>query len=158
MGCVPSREDILVEARTWIDTPWQHQGRLKGVACDCAGLILGVGDNAGGLVLEITDAMYQKFARYGHQPLTHVMVQALAHWMIKLEHSSRALAGDVIYRRYGENPQHLAILTGPLLEPMSGVIHALARPSRRVVEQRTDQTWIGGAVHSAWRYPGVVDE
>jgi NlpC/P60 family putative phage cell wall peptidase len=35
-------EDIITEARSWIGTPYQHQGRLKGVGCDCLGLVLGV--------------------------------------------------------------------------------------------------------------------
>jgi len=36
------RIEIVNEVRTWLDTPFQHQGRLKGVACDCIGLIVGV--------------------------------------------------------------------------------------------------------------------
>ena len=39
--------EILAAARTWLGTPWRHQGRLKGVAVDCGGLILGVGRELG---------------------------------------------------------------------------------------------------------------
>jgi NlpC/P60 family putative phage cell wall peptidase len=33
---------ILEEARSWIGTPYQHQASLKGVGCDCIGLVRGV--------------------------------------------------------------------------------------------------------------------
>lgn len=29
------REEILVEARTWLGTPWKHNQCLKGIGCDC---------------------------------------------------------------------------------------------------------------------------
>ncbi len=33
---------IVAEARSWIGTPYRHQASLKGVGCDCLGLVLGV--------------------------------------------------------------------------------------------------------------------
>lgn len=33
-------DDVLATARTQIDVPWMHQGRLWGQALDCAGLII----------------------------------------------------------------------------------------------------------------------
>jgi NlpC/P60 family putative phage cell wall peptidase len=33
---------IVAEARTWIGTPYRHQASLKGVGCDCLGLVRGV--------------------------------------------------------------------------------------------------------------------
>lgn len=35
-------ERALIEARTWLGTPYQHQSSLKGVGCDCLGLVRGV--------------------------------------------------------------------------------------------------------------------
>ncbi|MEM6466311.1 MAG: peptidase [Pseudomonadota bacterium] len=37
-------------ARSWIGTPFAHQGQLKGVGCDCLGLVLGVWAELGGKV------------------------------------------------------------------------------------------------------------
>lgn len=37
-----TRAQIVAEARAWIDTPYRHQASLKGVGCDCLGLIRGV--------------------------------------------------------------------------------------------------------------------
>jgi NlpC/P60 family putative phage cell wall peptidase len=35
-------EAVVREALTWLGTPYRHQGRRKGVGCDCLGLVLGV--------------------------------------------------------------------------------------------------------------------
>ena len=34
--------DIVAEALTWLGTPYRHQASLKGVGCDCLGLLRGV--------------------------------------------------------------------------------------------------------------------
>ena len=36
------REDIVKKAREWIGTPWVHQASVKGVGCDCVGMVRGV--------------------------------------------------------------------------------------------------------------------
>jgi NlpC/P60 family putative phage cell wall peptidase len=36
------RDMIVQEARGWIGTPYMHQASLKGVGCDCLGLVRGV--------------------------------------------------------------------------------------------------------------------
>lgn len=37
-----SRADIVAAARDWLGTPYRHQASLKGVGCDCLGLVRGV--------------------------------------------------------------------------------------------------------------------
>ena len=37
-----NRQDVVTAAREWIDTPFHHQARLKGVGVDCVGLVIGV--------------------------------------------------------------------------------------------------------------------
>ncbi|GIK80848.1 MAG: C40 family peptidase [Pseudorhodoplanes sp.] len=37
-----TRDQIVTEARSWIGTPYRHQASLKGVGCDCLGLVRGV--------------------------------------------------------------------------------------------------------------------
>ncbi|HWL03339.1 MAG TPA: NlpC/P60 family protein [Xanthobacteraceae bacterium] len=36
------RSAIVTEARRWLGTPYRHQASLKGVGCDCLGLVRGV--------------------------------------------------------------------------------------------------------------------
>lgn len=33
---------IVAEARSWIGTPYRHQASVKGIGCDCLGLVRGV--------------------------------------------------------------------------------------------------------------------
>jgi NlpC/P60 family putative phage cell wall peptidase len=40
-----TRIAIVAEARTWIGTPYRHQASLKGVGCDCLGLVRGIWRN-----------------------------------------------------------------------------------------------------------------
>lgn len=40
-----TREAIVAEARSWIGTRYRHQASLKGVGCDCLGLLRGVWRN-----------------------------------------------------------------------------------------------------------------
>ena len=37
-----TRDEIVRSARGWIGTPYQHQASLRGVGCDCIGLVRGV--------------------------------------------------------------------------------------------------------------------
>lgn len=39
---IVSREAIIAEARSWIETPYRHQASCKNVGCDCLGLLRGV--------------------------------------------------------------------------------------------------------------------
>jgi NlpC/P60 family putative phage cell wall peptidase len=45
---MPTKDEIVAAARGWIGTPYRHQGQLKGVGCDCLGMILGVWREVGG--------------------------------------------------------------------------------------------------------------
>jgi NlpC/P60 family putative phage cell wall peptidase len=37
-----TRPTIVAETRAWLGTPYRHQASLKGVGCDCLGLVRGV--------------------------------------------------------------------------------------------------------------------
>jgi NlpC/P60 family putative phage cell wall peptidase len=37
-----TREQIVAAARGWLGTPYHHQASVKGVGCDCLGLIRGL--------------------------------------------------------------------------------------------------------------------
>ncbi len=38
----PSSAMIVAEARRWIGTPYRHRASLRGVGCDCLGLVRGI--------------------------------------------------------------------------------------------------------------------
>jgi NlpC/P60 family putative phage cell wall peptidase len=69
-------ETLVRAARGWIGTPYQHQASLKGVGCDCLGLLRGVWRELRGAEPEIVppyapdwagdgaETMYEAFARH----------------------------------------------------------------------------------------------
>ena len=42
MDALEQREHIVELARRWLGTPYRHQGSIKGVGCDCLGLVRGI--------------------------------------------------------------------------------------------------------------------
>lgn len=50
-----TRNQIIAEAESWEGTKWQHQASVKGIACDCAGLIRGVYCNLTGIETPMYD-------------------------------------------------------------------------------------------------------
>ena len=42
MSASLTRAQIVAAARAWIGTPYRHQASLRGVGCDCLGLVRGV--------------------------------------------------------------------------------------------------------------------
>lgn len=131
-----TREDVVKEARTWIGTRWLHQASVKGIACDCIGLIAGVARNLG--VKE--SALWASDSRrlsYGREPVPEMLKSAAAEYLE--EKTMPLVTGDVVLMipPRGKLPQHFAIVSGerPLM-----MIHAYAF-SRGVVENRIDEIW-----------------
>jgi cell wall-associated NlpC family hydrolase len=136
------RAKIVAEARSWIGTPFHHQGRLKGVGVDCAGLVIEVGRALGLDVVEET----------GYPPIPDgVSMQRSCD--AQLRRIDNYGPGDVVLFAFGRHPQHLGIIGN---YPLGGnsLIHAYA-PNGRVVETIFDSVWTRRTVQ-AYRYPGVV--
>ena len=134
-----SRE-IVAQARSWLGTPWRHQGRLKGVACDCAGLIVGIGQELG-----YTD---YDFRAYGHMP-DGTTLRRICN--THLDRASELGLGHVLLMRFKKHPQHLAIV-GDKGSPFS-IIHAYAE-ARKCVEHRLDDVWMG-RICGIYRFKGT---
>ena len=122
------RHKIIAEAREWINTPFQHQGRTKGTAVDCIGLIYGVAKNLG----IAPDGLPQEFIGYTRIPDNGKLEQALDKYMDRIR-MSEVQPGDVYLMAYSRHaPQHVGITTGKTL------IHAFAR---KCVEHTLSNSW-----------------
>lgn len=131
-------DQVAASAREWLGTPWHHQGRLKGVGVDCAGVVLGVARDLGLSEFNMTG--------YGHRPDGREL-EALCYSHMTPVPPADARPGDVLLIEVDNQPQHLAIVTD------AGMVHAYA-PLRRVVEHRLDDAWTARIV-AAFRMPGV---
>lgn len=138
-------QDIVALARETIGTPYQHQGRVGGLALDCAGVPVHVAKRLG---IPLTD-----WTRYGRLPVPNEMRAALDAHLVRV--SKRDMrAGDVAWLRFQQEPQHLGIVADYPLGGLS-LIHAYNRAGlSRVVEHRIDTAWLARVV-AVWRYPGV---
>lgn len=138
---------VVAEARDWErqKTRFQHQARLKGVATDCVGLVLGVAFNAGvpNAAAAIHDPACGNYAR-SPDPATLLM---LCEKYLDRIAVSRIQPGDVLMMRFEDEPQHFAIVTA--VDPLA-IVHAHATV-RRVVEHRVDALWRSRLV-GAWRF------
>ena len=128
---------IVIQARTWLGTPFHHQARLKGKGCDCLGLIIGVVDELGlkdahGRLLSSYDEI-----TYPKEPDGQYLTEKLTGLLTEVPIAD-ARTGDLALFKVRENPQHLAILSD--YEGGLGMIHSFA-PSRRVIEHRLDDDW-----------------
>jgi hypothetical protein len=146
-----TREAIVAEARAWLGTPFLHQGRLKGVGVDCAGLVLGVAR-----ALELPHA---EVGAYGRQPRAAQLEAELAAQMDPIALDELA-PGDVLLLRIERDPQHLAIVSA--IEALPGgdrariwVVHALGgKGLDRCVEHVLDDRWLQRII-GAYRFRGA---
>lgn len=147
------RTDIVEHARAWIETPYQHQARMRVVGCDCLGLLVGVARELG---LVAPDFDVNGYAR---QPDGRSMIELCSQYLRRIDPNAMA-PGDVVsisFPRRGSvdvRPQHLGIL-GDYRHGGFSLIHAAqnARPPR-VIEHRL-LFHAGMRLSAAFAFPGV---
>lgn len=142
------RDNVIAEARTWIGTKFQHQAHLKGVGCDCIGLVWKAGEAAGAFSPDPVEV--QKYLNYGRNPNPRIMRQALLEFFEPINGTDAEIA-DIAWIKWREDlPMHLALLA----EDRTGrrtILHAI-QDVGKVVEHGFTQEWID-RVDSWWRYP-----
>lgn len=114
-----TREDIVREARLWLDTPFKHQGRLLGIGVDCLGVLLGVCDQLN-IYQEYTDPK-----DYGRMPSGKLLQTSVEKFLIPVS-AINIKMGDVGIFRFQKEPQHIAIFTD------IGIIHAYSEVGKCV--------------------------
>jgi NlpC/P60 family putative phage cell wall peptidase len=122
-----TRADIVTAARTWAETPFHHQARLKGVGCDCIGLVIGVARELGLITPEFDIAGYPRvpdgttLMATAHEHMTEIRREAMQ-------------PGDVVVVSFDKDPQHFGIL-GDYRHGGLSIIHGASNPGR-VIETR----------------------
>ncbi|MCJ2031821.1 NlpC/P60 family protein [Methylobacterium sp. J-043] len=146
---VPLTQRILAEARAWAGTPYRHQASLKGVGCDCLGLLRGVWRAVLGPEPEEAPpyaATWAESAPAGSDPLLAAARRHLVPIAGPLS-SYQPQAGDVLlfaFRAYLP-AKHCAIATGP-----AAMIHA--HDGAAVTEVALTPWWRRHLAH-AFRFP-----
>jgi NlpC/P60 family putative phage cell wall peptidase len=102
---------VVTEALSWVGTPYRHQGRKKGIGCDCLGLVLGVWSAVHGAALEQPGPYAPDWAEAGSEERLLAGVRRNFTEKCVREMS----AGDLLVFRWRSNlpAKHAGILIGP---------------------------------------------
>lgn len=143
-----TRKQIVEKAREYLGTPWVHRGREKGVAVDCAGLIICVAYELGIL----PDLNTPGYVNYPRRPEGNRLLLAVE-GATKRVHIDKMQPGDIVLFRISDDPQHLGFV-GDKGSPLS-LIHAYIRGPRRVVEHVFDEDW-KTLIMGVYQFSGVI--
>ncbi|MCI5049604.1 MAG: NlpC/P60 family protein [Rickettsiales bacterium] len=134
---------IVACARSYLGTPFKHQGRSKDRGVDCLGLLVGIARDC-----ELKSGEQRLADRddrgYGHIPPYSRLHQGLCENLTEISKENMR-AGDVVLLRHDGNPQHLGIIA-QLDDGVWSIIHAYAK-ARKVVEHRLDDGWYARIAH-----------
>ena len=108
---------VTAAARGWIGTPYRHQASLKGVGCDCLGLLRGVWRELHGAEPEALPAYAADWAETGG---AEQLAAAARRHLIELD-PIRAEPGDVLLFRWRP---HLPAKHAAILVENARMIHA----------------------------------
>jgi NlpC/P60 family putative phage cell wall peptidase len=141
------RSAIVAEARAWIGTPYRHQASLKGLGCDCLGLVRGVWRALIGAEPELVPPYAPDWAEATQR---EALADAGIRHFAPVELSA-IKSGDVVLFRWraGLPAKHAAIVSAG-----SSMIHS---HSGAVVAEVAIAPWWRRRLAYAFRFPGVID-
>jgi NlpC/P60 family putative phage cell wall peptidase len=142
-----TRSAIVAEARAWIGTPYRHQASLRGIGCDCLGLVRGVWRALVGCEPESVPPYAPDWAEATRQ---EALADAGHRYFLALDPAAFA-PGDVLLFRWraGLPAKHAAIVTAPAL-----MVHAHGGAA---VAEVAVAPWWRRRLAYAFRFPGVTD-
>jgi NlpC/P60 family putative phage cell wall peptidase len=125
-------EQVIAAARDWLDTPYHDQASVKGVGCDCLGLVRGVWrDVVGDEPLPLPRYSRDWGETGTREPLAEVARQV----MVEIALTGVAPGALILFRmRTGATAKHCGIVSAP-----DRFIHAYERTG--VVEVPLDHAW-----------------
>lgn len=132
-------EQVLSYARETLGTPFQHQGRISGLAMDCAGVAAHVATR-----LNVEFNEWPGYGRIPHQGLLEAVMDAQPCLTIAADKQP----GDILLMTFERDPQHIAIYAGET------IIHAYESIGR-VVEHRLNAEWSKKIIKS-YRFKGIT--
>ena len=102
-------ERIVAAARAWIGTPYRHQASLRGIGCDCLGLLRGVWRDTHGPEPEAPPPYSRDWAEAAGR---EALIEAASRHLVPAGDRPIA-AGDVLMFRWRRHlpAQHCAIAT-----------------------------------------------
>lgn len=160
-----TRARIVAEARGWIGTPYRHQASVKGVGCDCLGLVRGVWRALYGGEAEAVPAYSSD---WGQTTGEETMLRAARRHLVEVPIDTLDPGNVVVFRMHRRAiAKHAGIITAaPRPEPFEGrgstssprgepgarFVHAYQ--PMRVAENNLDDWWVK-RIAAVFAFPGV---
>lgn len=126
---MPTGNQIVTAARGWLQTPFHHCQRTRGLAVDCVGLVIGVGHEL--RMFEYDNTAYSHIAPEG------ITRSELMKFCFPVPKGGAWEPGDILLFRIGGYEQHVAFFCGG--EPAT-MIHAYAQAGK-VAEHELTASW-----------------
>ena len=123
-----TRQELVAAARSYLGTPFHHQGRMPGAGLDCAGTVICAARQCG---FEVED-----FGGYPPVPGGGVFMNVVRKHCDVIP-QEEVLPGDFMVFSFKTEPHHIALVVG--VDPVT-ILHAYMQV-RRVVENYLDATW-----------------
>lgn len=138
-------EAVVAAARGWIGTPYHHQASLKGVGCDCLGLLRGVWREVVGPEPVLPPPYTRDWAEASGR---EALLEAAARHLLRVP-VAEAGPGDVLLFRWREHlpAKHCAVLSGP-----DRMVHV---HDGAAVAEVALTPWWRRRIAGAFRFPGV---
>jgi len=144
------RKAFVEECRSYVGTPYRHQGRSKGVGVDCAGVLDGAA-RAVGLMPPGAAEDADVLRAYDRAP-NGSLDRMLEKYMDRIPLEDRQ-PGDVALVAWGSTPQHVAIFTTPrhVVHAVSQINQRKARGAARTTEGRVVEVSFGRGLQRVTR-------
>ena len=143
-------DQIVLEALSWVATPYVHQASTKGAGVDCVGLIRGVGGALG--ILDVSPEAWAPYRRYGRLPNPRRFMQAVDRFLVPA--AEKVHGGVAVFAWDAGMPMHLGIL-----DNAGGawrLVHAFQHRDFCVHHGLTPD-W-ESRIESLWTFPGHASE
>lgn len=149
-----TRADVIEEALSWIGTPYKHQASLKGVGCDCLGLVRGVWRV---IVGEEPEPMRPYSAWWAEKTRREQMRELADKYLVPIPAAPYRTGASpfrdgalLLIRPHPQGAaKHAAVMIAPDI-----IVHAY-EGAREVAADQIPRSWREKIV-TAYDYPGVV--
>ena len=141
------RAQVVALARAWLGTPYHHQASLRGVGCDCLGLVRGVYRELYGQEAAKVPGYSRDWAEAGRE---ETMLKAAAAHLHAIDVQQIGPGDVVIFRwRRGLVAKHAAIVSygGRMIHAIEGA----------PVSEVTLAPWWRRRLAGAFSFPGLMD-
>lgn len=141
--------EVLTIARTWLGTPFCHQGRTKGYGADCFGFIVETFREAGVLQALCLPQTYDN-KTYSRYPASYGLLDALDA-VLSPGHLRQPTAGQLaVFVAGAREPSHLGLLTERTPLTLIHAWNARVSSRARVIEHRFSAQWRARLARVYW--------